>query len=100
MKIERQRKIKEEKEKKNLERKNYIMEKINIKRDNKETLLNNECKYGNIEEVKKLIHCGMDINKKNKDRETPLLIGFENRNIELTKYLLSDKKVKEKIIIS
>jgi len=74
-----------------LEIKNYIMEKINNKRDNNETLLTSECKQGNIEEVKKLIHCGMDINKKNKDGDTPLLIACKNGNIELVKYLLSYK---------
>ena len=80
---------KEEKEKKKLEKKNYLVKKINNKRDNNETLLTSECKQGNIEEVKKLIHYGMNINKKNKDGDTPLLIACKNRNIELVKYLLS-----------
>jgi len=65
MKIENKKK-----ENQKLEIKNYIMEKINNKRDNNETLLTSECKQGNIEEVKKLIYCGMDINKKNKDGDT------------------------------
>ncbi|KAG4102978.1 hypothetical protein H8356DRAFT_1648278, partial [Neocallimastix lanati (nom. inval.)] len=56
---------------------------------NYETLLTSECKQGNIEEVKKLIHCRMNINKKNKERDTPLLIACKNGNIELIKYLLS-----------
>ncbi|ORY20033.1 hypothetical protein LY90DRAFT_517128 [Neocallimastix californiae] len=86
MKIENKKK-----ENQKLEIKNYIMEKINNKRDNNETLLTSECKQGNIEEVKKLIHCGMDINKKNKDEDTPLLIACKNGNIELVKYLLSYK---------
>ncbi|KAL6604307.1 hypothetical protein U3516DRAFT_841501 [Neocallimastix sp. 'constans'] len=86
MKIENKKK-----ENQKLEIKNYIMEKINNKRDNNETLLTSECKQDNIEEVKKLIHCGMDINKKNKDEDTPLLIACKNGNIELVKYLLSYK---------
>jgi len=80
---------KEKKEEKKLERKNYIMVKIKNKRDNNETLLSSECKLGNIEEVKKLIHYGMNINKKNKNGDTPLLIACKNGNIELVKYLLS-----------
>jgi len=72
-----------------LERKNYIIEKYNNKRDNNETLLTSECKLGNIEEVKKLIHCRMNINKRNKDGDTPLLIACKNGNIELIKYLLN-----------
>ena len=31
----------------------------------------------------------MNINKKNKDGDTPLLIACKNGNIELVKYLLS-----------
>ena len=73
-----------------MEKKNYIIEKIKKKRDNNETLLTSECKQGNIEEVKKLIHYGMNINKKNKDGDTPLLIACKNGNMELIKYLLSD----------
>jgi len=72
-----------------LEKKNYLVKKINNKRDNNETLLTYECKYDNIEEVKKLIHYGMNINKKNKNGDTPLLIECKNGNIELVKYLLS-----------
>jgi len=98
--LEKQRKIKEEKEYKKLEKKNYIMEKYNNKRDNNETILTSECKQGNIEEVKKLIHYGMNINEKNKDGDTPLLIAFKNGNVELVKYLFSYKLVKEKVIIS
>ncbi|KAL6604278.1 hypothetical protein U3516DRAFT_758964 [Neocallimastix sp. 'constans'] len=82
---------KEKKEKKKLEKKNYLVKKINNKRDNNETLLTYECKYDNIEEVKKLIHYGMNINKKNKNGDTPLLIACKNGNIELVKYLLSDE---------
>jgi len=74
-----------------LEVKNYIMEKINNKRDNNETLLTSECEQGNIEEVKKLIHCGININKKIKDEDTPLLIACKNGNIELVNYILSYK---------
>jgi len=72
-----------------LEKKNYIIEKYNNKRDNNKTLLTSECKQGNIEEVKKLIRYGMNINRKNKDGDTPLLIACKNGNIELIKYLLS-----------
>jgi len=61
----------------------------NTKRDDKDTFLTHECKQGNIKEVKKLIHRGMDINEKNKDGDTPLLIAFKNGNIELIKCLLN-----------
>ena len=68
---------------------NYIMNVINSKRDDKDTYLTYECQQGNIEEVKKLIHRGMDINEKNKDGDTPLLIACKNSNIELVKCLLN-----------
>ena len=61
----------------------------NTKRDDKDTYLTYECRQGNIEEVKKLIHRGMDINEKNKDGDTPLLIACKNGNIELIKCLLN-----------
>jgi len=62
---------------------------INTKIDDKDTSLTDECQQGNIEEVKKLIHREMDISKKNKDGNTPLLITCKNSNIELIKCLLN-----------
>ena len=62
---------------------------INTKIDDKDTSLTDECQQGNIEEVKKLIHREMDISKKNKDGNTPLLIACKNSNIELIKCLLN-----------
>jgi hypothetical protein len=64
--LEEERRIKVEQENKKLEKKKYLVKKINNKRDNNETLLTSECKQDNIEELKKLIHCRMNINKKNK----------------------------------
>ncbi|KAL6621103.1 hypothetical protein U3516DRAFT_661225 [Neocallimastix sp. 'constans'] len=68
---------------------NIIMNIVNTKIDDKNTYLTYECQQGNIEEVKKLIHRGMDINEKNKDGDTPLLIACKNSNIELIKCLLN-----------
>ncbi|KAL6621104.1 hypothetical protein U3516DRAFT_746177 [Neocallimastix sp. 'constans'] len=56
-------------------RRNIIINRKNTKRDDKDTYLTYECQQGNIEEVKKLIHRGMSINEKNRDRNTPLLIA-------------------------
>ena len=77
-----------------MEWKNYIIEKNNNKRDDSETLLTYDCKQDNMEEVIKLIRCGMNINKKNKDGDTPLLIACKNGNIELVKCLLNYKKIR------
>ncbi|KAG4092973.1 ankyrin [Neocallimastix lanati (nom. inval.)] len=70
-------------------RRNNIMNRKNTNRDEKDTYLTYECQQGNIEEVKKLIHQGIDINEKNKDGDTPLLIACKNCNIELVKCLLN-----------
>jgi len=68
---------------------NIIMNWRNTKKDDKDTFLTYECQQGNIEKVKKLIHCGMDINEKNREGDTPLLIACKNSNIELIKCLLN-----------
>jgi len=70
-------------------RRNNIMNRKNTNRDEKDTFLTYECQQGNIEEVKKLIHQGIDINEKKKDGDTPLLIACKNCNIELVKCLLN-----------
>jgi len=78
-------------------KRNNIMNRKNTKRDDKDTILTYEYQRDNIEEVKKLIHCVMDINEKNENGDTPSLIAYENSNIELIKSLLKHKEVKIKI---
>ena len=82
-------------EKERKARRNNKMNRKNSRRDDEDTFLTYECQQGNIEEVKKLIHCGMDINETNRDGDTPLLIVCKIGNIELVKCLLNYKKLKK-----
>jgi len=68
-------------------------EKNEKNRNTKETKLTLECKKENIEEVKKLINKGLDINKKNDDGDTPLIIACKNNNKDLVECLLMDNRI-------
>ena len=54
---------------------------------------------GNLEILKELINQGADINAKNNDEETILQLAAraQKPNVELVKYLLDNKEIKQKL---
>ncbi|ORY49280.1 hypothetical protein LY90DRAFT_457116, partial [Neocallimastix californiae] len=48
----------------------------------------NECKNGNIKEIRQLLKNNIDVNIKNEYGDSPLTIACEKRNFEIIKYLI------------
>ena len=76
-----------------------IKQKLEAKDKNDWTAMHVAAFYGNLGILKELIMQGADIKAKNNDKETILHIasGAQKPNIELVKYLLEHKEIKQRL---